>query len=305
MAAGALALVTALDLWSIDREFFVFESTAAELFAGDDVTAYLERQPKPYRVMDYGGYPGDFLMAHRVPTVLGYHGNEVRFYDEVWGGKNVYANAGNWNLWDLWAVGYAVLPDSQPVPGFHHVVGPVQTRPGSVVHLFQRDTMPPYARVLPAAAKLPEERIIPTVLDPRFPLAVAALFPESTSVVPPPVTGGMPAPASTRATVSAWEPGRMTITLDGSEPKTSYLLVAETWYPAWHAIVDGTAQPVHRANHAQMAVELPAGAREVQLYFDDPASARGRLVSVISLLLTGLLFAWPVLRRRTSVPTSA
>ncbi len=312
VAAGALALVVAADLLSIDRHFYVFEAPASELFAADEVTAYLARQPKPYRVMDTGAYPGDFLMAHHVPTVLGYHGNEVRFYDEVWGGKNIYANLGNWNLWDLWAVGYAVLPDSQPIPGFHRVLGPVVPTPGrlraeygggaSPVYLFERDTMPPYARIIPVAAKVPEERVIPTLLDPRFPLSVAALFPESTSVVAPRIESGMPVAVSARATVSAWEPGRMTIAIDGAEQRQSYLVVAETWYPAWQATVDGAATPVHRANHAQIAVEIPSGARAVELFFDDPASARGRLVTLISLLLTLALTVVPWLRRRTSAP---
>jgi hypothetical protein len=312
LAAGALALVVAADLLSIDRHFYVFEAPASELFAADEVTAYLARQPKPYRVMDTGAYPGDFLMAHHVPTVLGYHGNEVRFYDEVWGGKNIYANLGNWNLWDLWAVGYAVLPDSQAIPGFHRVLGPVVPTPGRLraehgggatpVYLFERDTIPPYARVIPVAAKVPEERVIPTLLDPRFPLAVATLFPESTSVVAARIESGMPVAVSARATVSAWEPGRMTIAIEGAEQRQSYLVVAETWYPAWQATVDGAAARVHRANHAQIAVEIPSGARAVELVFDDPASARGRLVSLISLLLTLALTAVPWLRRRTSAP---
>ena len=298
-AAGALAIVVAGDLLSIDRHFYVFEAPASELFADDEVTAYLAQQPKPYRVMDYGGYPGDFLMAHRIPTVLGYHGNEVRFYDEVWGGKNVYANLGNWNLWDLWAVGYAVLADSQPIPGFHRVAGPVRSTPGTPVFLYRRDTMPSYARVLPVAARLPEDRLIPTLLDPRFPLNVATVFPESTSVAPPPIEGGIPLSVSARASVTAWEPGQMSIAIEGAEQRQSYLVVAETWYPAWRATVDGQDAPVHRANHAQIAVELPPGARAVELRFDDPASAKGRMLTLVSLLLTGALTAFPPLRRRS------
>ena len=175
VAALALAFVVTADLLSVDRHFYVFDAPASELFAEDEITAYLARQPKPYRVMALNAYPGDFLMAHEIPTVLGYHGNEVRFYDEVWGGKNVYANLGNWNLWDLWAVGYAVMADTVAIPGFHRILGPVQTTPGDRMHLYARDTMPPYARVVPVAAKIPEAQVIPTLLDPRFPLSVATL----------------------------------------------------------------------------------------------------------------------------------
>ena len=105
------------------------------------------------------------------------------------------------------------------------------------------------------------------------------------------------------ARVTAWQPGRMTVALDGSDTRTTYLLVAETWYPDWHAAVDGRDAVVHRANHAQIGVELPAGAREVTLNFASAASRRGALVSWLSLILTGAAIALPLVRgRRTAAP---
>ena len=114
----------------------------------------------------------------------------------------------------------------------------------------------------------------------------------------------MPVNVSARAAVTSWEPGRMTVTIDGAEQRQSYLVVAETWYPAWQATVDGNAARVHRANHAQIAVEIPSGTRTVELYFDDPASAKGRLMTLISLLLTAALVALPWFRRRSSAPAT-
>ena len=43
--------------------------------------------------------------------------------------------------------------------------------------LYERDTVPPYVRVLPAAAKVPEEQLVPTVIDPRFPVSGVVVFP--------------------------------------------------------------------------------------------------------------------------------
>ena len=298
-----LAAVVALDLGSIDRRFFVFDATAEELFASDPITSYLSAQPKPHRVLDVA-YTGDFLMAHEIQTVLGYHGNEVRFYDELWGGKNVYANLGNPNLWDLWAVQRLVLGAEQQIPGFHKVMGPVQTTPGAAAVLYERDTLVAYARVVPGALKASQERIIPTVLDPGFPLETVALFADSASLAPPPIRrGALPAPTPVTARITAWQPGRVTVALDGIDTRTTYLLVAETWYPDWHALVDGRDAVVHRANHAQIGVELPAGAREVTLDFASAASRRGALVSWLSLILTGAAIALPLVRgRRTAAP---
>ena len=298
VAAPILALIVAADLWSIDRRFFVFTATEAELFADDEITRHIAAQPKPFRVLDVA-YPGDFLMAHDVQTVLGYHGNEVRYYDDLWGGKNVYANLTSQNLWDLWAVQAVVLRAEQPLPGFHKVMGPVTTTPGEPAFLYQRDTLAPYVRVVPGGFKAPEERIVPTVLEPSFPLATVALFSDSASLVPIPIRPGvLPAATPVKARVAEWRPGAMTIALDGQDTRTTYLLVAETWYPDWRATVDGREAATHRANYAQIGVELPAGAREVRLEFRSSASATGAIITWLSLLTAVAATAVPLLRRR-------
>ena len=133
-AVAALGAVVILDLWSIDRKFFDFKPPASELFADDGLISRLRDQPKPFRVLDAGVYPGAVLMASRMQTVLGYHGVEVRFYDELLGGKNEWRNLGNPNLHDLLAVRFLLLPDSQAVAGFHPVTGPTPTTPRGQRH---------------------------------------------------------------------------------------------------------------------------------------------------------------------------
>jgi hypothetical protein len=297
-AAGALAAVVVADLWSVDRRFFEYRPAASELFADDAITGRLRQEPKPYRVLDAGVYQGSVLMAYHVPTVLGYHGNEVRFYDELLGGKNVWSNIANPNLHDLLAVRFLLLPDTQAVPGFHRVAGPVPTAHGSVGVLYQRDTVPPYVRVLPAAAKLPEDQLVPTVIDPRFPVNGVVVFPESASVSPSQIRGGGPEETEVRATLAAWKPGSMQISLTGSDTATRYLLVSETWYKDWRARVDGRPAPVLRGDHALITVALPPGAREVALEFSSPEYARGKLISLLALLAIVGLRVWAYLRQR-------
>ena len=77
-----------------------------------------------------GVYQGSYLMAHDIQTMLGYHGQEVRFYDELLGGKDQWRNVGSPALLDLLGVRYLLLPDAQAVPGYHQVLGPVTTTPG-------------------------------------------------------------------------------------------------------------------------------------------------------------------------------
>ena len=298
LAAAALGAVVVGDLWSIDRLFFQFRGPASEVFRDDAVTAKLRAERKPFRVLDVGVYQGSYLMAHDIQTMLGYHGQEVRFYDELMGGKNQWRNVGSPALLDLLSVRYLLLPNAQPVPGFHQVLGPVTTTPGSPAVLFERDTLPAYVRVVPGAAKLAEDQIVPTVIDPRFPYGAVVLYPDTVSgLTPEPIRGGQPpAPVAITPTLAAWAPGEMRIGLAGAATKPAYLLIGETWYPDWHATVDGKPAPVLRADHALLSVVLPPGAREVTLRFASAAYARGKLVTLAAVLVTlGLLAApwWP------------
>ncbi len=218
-------------------------------------------------MLDAGVYPGAVLMASRVQTVLGYHGVEVRFYDELLGGKNEWRNLGNPNLHDLLAVRYLLLPDSQAVAGFHPVTGPTPTRHGASGILYERDTLPNYVRVVAQAAKLPEDQVVATVTDPRFPLDDVVVLTDTASVVPEPIRGGAPDTTAVRATLTEWKPGSMRIALEGRDTRPRYLLVSETWYKDWHARVDGTPATVHRGNHALMTIVIPPGAREIALDF--------------------------------------
>ncbi|MGH7528207.1 MAG: hypothetical protein ACREMX_16055 [Gemmatimonadales bacterium] len=297
-AAGALGLVVAGDLWSVDRRFFVFHPPAAELFRDDEITTRLRAQPKPFRVLDVGVYQGSTLMAYDVQSVLGYHGFELRFYDELLGGKNVWRNAGSPNLHDLLSVRYVLVPEVQDVPGFHRVLGPTTTAQGSTGVLLERDSAPVYVRVVAGAAKLPEDQVVPTVTDPRFPLNSVALYSDTASVSPAAIRGEVPSPPQVRPTLAEWAPGRMRVTLDGSDSRPLYLVIGENWYPDWHAEVDGKAAPVHRADHALLSVVLPPGAKEIRLHFASDDYARGRLITFLALLVTAALLGVPLWQRR-------
>jgi hypothetical protein len=307
LAAAALGVVLVGDLYSVDRQFVVFSPPTPELFAKDSITTFLAAQPKPFRVFDAPGesayqigpvYPGDFLMSQQVQTVFGYHGNEEFIYDQLWGGKNVYQYMVSPNLWALWNVDFALFGSELDVPGFHKVMGPVQTTPGSMGFLYQRNGKSSYAWVVPGAVKLPEDRLSPTVLDPKFPLGSVVLLPDSAPVTPVPLSGQLPAPSPVTARVTHWAPGAMTIAFDSTDTRPTWLVIAETFFPDWQAKVDGKPVPVLRGNAAQLALGVPAGAHEVTLVFDGRGYGAGKLVTALSVLLTLVLIVLPVARAR-------
>lgn len=299
LATGVVALVLAGDLWSIDRIFFQYRPPAAETFRADALVNRIRQERGPFRVLDTGVYPGSYLMVHDIPSVLGYHGNEIRFYDELLGGKNVWRNVGTPAVLDLVAARFLVLPEEQSLPGYHKVLGPLITNPGNPGVLYERDSAAAYARVLPAAAKIPDDQVVATVIDPRFPYDRIALYPDTAGLAAEPIRGGqVPAPAEVRPEVVEWAPGAIRIALSGAAPKPTYLVVSENWYPDWHATVDGRPAPVYRADHTFLSIVLPPGAREVRLRFASADYRRGQLVSAAALLGTLIFLAAPAWRGR-------
>lgn len=80
------------------------------------------------------------------------------------------------------------------------------------------------------------------------------------------------------------------IEFTGAADQPSVAVIAETWYPAWHATANGQAVPVHRANHAFMAVPLAKGTNSVVLEYQDKWSVIGGRLTAAVLLLISLIW---------------
>ena len=90
--------------------------------------------------------------------------------------------------------------------------------------------------------------------------------------------------------------------LDGPAPAGAALVVSENWYPGWTATVDGKAATTARANYTFIGVPLTAGARRIELSFADPVYARGKIITVIALVVTlALIGGGVVMERRRRV----
>jgi hypothetical protein len=304
-----LAAVIGGDLWVNAKPFWTYTNAHRELYRPDAVTEHIRAAPGPTRALDLGlllssgpVYPGAVLMALDVPQLLGVHGLEIRYFDDVLGGRNVWRNGGNLHIWDLFAVRWVIAPANvqglDSIPGFARVLKGVSTSAGTPADLFERRTPVPYVRVLPAAVKLDSAQIIATLADPRMAYDRVVLLDAHDAFAMASVTE-LPPTSAARATVTRWEPGRMSITLDPAAPTPGYALVAENWYPDWRATVDGAPAPVLRGDWTLITVPVPAGATRVELTFRSRAFAWGRAITWISLVLVlGAVVRHAALRRR-------
>lgn len=296
LAMIALVTTTALELWSIDRRFFNWSPRASQLFADDAVTTYLRKAPTPFRVIDaQQSYGQSILMGYDIPQLTGYHGFQLKRFNDLLGAQQGLSPA----LLDLYAVRYLILQTEQDVPGYKKVVPASPTAFGTTAALYERDSTVSWARVVPAAAKAPDAQIPATVTDERFPVNGAVLLSDSATTSLPAAAAPF-APSASTATVSDWRAGAMTVTVQPAPTAPTMLVVAENWYPDWQATVNGKAATVTRVDHALLGVELPAGASQITLAFDSPTYAKGKLISLVALLVALTMWVAPlvVARRR-------
>ena len=295
-----LILLVGGDLWRAGHSFWHWSRPETQQIASDDVIRAVSKTPLPYRLFDpFNVYSRDALMAHDVPQVTGYHGNHLQTYLDLIGGESSQENLRrSLNLWKLLAVRYVVAPDTVRIPGFHRILGPSRTGLGQQVFLYEADTIPPYARVVPAAVKVEADRIVATLMNPQLDVNLLVLFDTTQHLNPLPVSE-MPAPSPSKATVNHWAPGRMSISLEPAPPAPSYVLVTENWYKDWRATVDGAPAAVYRGDRTLITVPVPAGARRVDLVFDADDYRTGRTATLGSLLVLAVgLVAPPLWRRR-------
>ena len=73
--------------------------------------------------------------------------------------------------------------------------------------------------------------------------------------------------------------------LDQPAPNGSALIVSENYYPGWSALADGKPVTVGRADMTLIGVELPAGAKKIELRFTSKPYETGKTVTLAALLL--------------------
>jgi hypothetical protein len=297
VSGAALAVVAAIDLWSVDRAYFRFSPPASRLYAADDAIRYLQQQQEPGRVISFSVpsegsrgrsafTEGDGLMIYRIRTVTGHHGNELQRWVDLAGAKSPAINHER-----LLSPEFRRLTNTRflytdielpPNAGLLRRVGPAPSSVGTPVYLYEFPEPAPAAWVAPVIVEAPAEPILRTVLDPRFDPRQAALFDSTPDIEGVQVTA-LPPPSPITARVTSFAPGRITVQLDQPATAGSALVVSENFYPGWAATVDGSAAPVGRADYTFVGVSLPAGGKTIELNFKDPLYPRGRAITFLAL----------------------
>lgn len=121
----------------------------------------------------------------------------------------------------------------------------------------------------------------------------AALLDESFEPVREVVLAEQPSPvpsgdhSSSRVELLEYRSNSVRIRTAAASP--GLLVLADTWYPGWRALVDGVERPILRANSSQRAVALDAGEHEVLFTFESAPARAGMALTGVSLLVLVVL----------------
>ena len=313
MAGWALVAIVTLDQVSVLRTYWRFIPPASQSFATDATIEYMKQATRtnPGRVIaqpiDGSWVPRDpalrysGLMAHGIRSATGYHGNELRRYDDLLGPEaEGYPQLGNPNLWALANVRFFLTDAAKfPLETARLVAGPTRDAHGSTVYLYELPGDNRAAWVAPAMIKAADSVTLATVLDPRFPVHSVAIFNDSANVKAAQLKAP-PAPIDLPVSVTKYEAGAISVSLGAPAPEGSALIVSENFYPGWSAMVDGKPATAARAMYSLIGVPLPTGARSVTLQFRSASYEKGKFISLAALGAALLLLAGGVAGTRRS-----
>jgi len=311
-AAIALVAILAVDLWTIERLYWMFSEPAAKLFATDPaidaIKSDISKTGEPGRVIAEAGsaaivpsdpaFSGDALMIHGLRIDGGYHGNQIGIYKQLLelDSGRVELSPSFWrheNIQYLYTgadEAFAAQASAQlKLPAFTKLAGPVRNSAGSMVYSYKLPVQNPFAWVASAIVKAPQDQALATVLDGRFEPTRVAIADTGAQNIAAIQLQTLPAPAASHVQVRSYAPGAIDLSLDQPAGPGQALVVSENYFPGWNATVDGKSAPVGRMNYNLVGVALPPGAHAIQLRFDDAAYEKGKRVTVVALIVTVLL----------------
>ena len=284
--AGLIVLV-AVDQIRVDARYIQMDDFEAWSAPGPDIQAILQAEAnsdEPYRLLSFMGLGQDVDPAlHGIELAAGHHPNDLNRYRELIGmvGSGLPENLGYGPIRRLLNVKYVLWPDFQlgPAPAIGPVLSQRQFADGNIYSTLIQENGLPRARLVGQVAVKSDAEVIPYMLTPDFDPEAEVVLTEAPALA---LDGGVP-----QGSV-VWEergPDRMTFSVSTDRP--AMLVVADNWYPAWHARVNGAEVPVMRAYHTLRAVPLPTGDHVVEMYYASSTVSRSLWVSLILIIGIG------------------
>jgi hypothetical protein len=222
---------------------------------------------------------------HGIELAAGHHPNDLSRYRELIGmvGSGLPRNLLNPNVRRLLNVEYILWPDLElGASPEGPVVSRTQLADGRTYQTLLSDNGLPRARLVADAVVKRDEEAVEYIMSAAHDPSREVVLAEDA----PLTLGG----GEVTGSVTWVERGIDTHELRVESDRPALLVIADNWFPAWHARVDGAEADVLRAYHTLRAVPVPAGSSTVEMWYASPLLERSRLLSAV--VLTMLIGAW-------------
>jgi hypothetical protein len=282
LLAGTVILV-AVDQLRIDGSFVQVMDFHTWAQPDPNIQTILDREQgrdEPYRLLSFAQAGQDVKPAmYGIELAAGHHPNDLSRYRELIGmvGSDEAVNLYDPDIRRLLNVRYMIWPDLErgeleDQPG---VISRTRLPDGRAYETLLAEGGLPRARLVGAAVVKSDEEAVPYMLSEAFDPRAEVVLNEA----PPVALDGAPVTGEVR-----WEersPNRLRLSVTNDRP--ALLVVADNWFPAWQATVDGADTPVLRAYHTLRAVPVPAGSHTVEMRYHSALLVRSMWISILAL----------------------
>ncbi len=283
IALYTLIFLSLVDLWRVD---FRFISTVDynRTFPNLPIVEKLKSEKEPFRVMDLTrqSWQGkDFLALNDIEMLTGYHGAQLKTFDEFLGGltfSRLRKGQGlNLRPFHLTGTKYLILDRGSQFPdelGLKKVYDqevvvyetPRPMRRASIYHAYQ------------LASNAPSD--LDLLYSEDFPYMKLLLLSEAPEYQPALPDSG----AAEKVEIVQHEIARQRYEVELVTP--GLLFVSENYFPGWKVKVDGVEKKLLKAHYTFRAVSLDKGSHDVEFYWDWPRYDDSRLVTILTVIFS-------------------
>lgn len=190
-------------------------------------------------------------------------------------------------LLSLLNVRYVIAPLGDPVYSAAAGYTKLAAMPREGVALLKNNHCYERAFIVPAARYYPKKAaLLAAITQNHFDFRTTVAL--ETPIPSPRPDAPVEAHRFDQCTILEYTPRSVKIEATVTAP--SYLVLSDTYYPGWKASVDGTAQPLLKANYVMRALSLQPG-RHIVVFSYHPISFKaGLTVSCLTMVLAAFLF---------------
>lgn len=300
MVLMILPLLTMIDGIRFDSKF-IKPYDYREQFTSNAITDYFNSLPEKFRVLNLDVVPKDYLPFFNIEVITGYHGNQLRWYDDLLGGPAL-SNKGNPFFLNLVGARYILAPSQSKLPpGYFGPDTLIIARDFGNIAVYKNNNALPRAFLVDRFEIVPDRKdIYPKILSGQTDLRRTVYLEEK------PAFDIIPGDSILQA-ADIISYANDSIIVDIKTSSNSILVLTDNYYRAWEARVDGVETPILRADGTFRAVPVKAGAKRVIFKYNRSMNNSAGMVTLLALLLVLTVLAVDLrnnLKNKKGVPTS-